>query len=156
MHAVSHRSNGVCVKFTTLLPTSIIVVLSRRLLSAGDHQIFTTRKRRRFSLARSKGHAFCVLSAIAASRPECWWQQPRIAKRTFLVMNMQMIANVTVIALITINRLLCQLCPATRARHQRRVRFYCVINRPAISFRSRCTVVLVFFPSRLNSLDLPK
>lgn len=32
----------------------------RRARFAGGHQIFTTRKRRRFSLTQSKGHAFCI------------------------------------------------------------------------------------------------
>jgi len=57
-------------------------------------------------------------SAIAASRPAA--AAGRELQPTFLIMNMQMIASVTVTALITINRLLCQLCPDTRARHRRR------------------------------------
>lgn len=70
---------------------------------------------------------------------------------TLLVMNMQMVASVTVTALITINRLLCQLCQgmySCPASTMTRARFYCIVDRPRlISFRSRCTPWLFFFPS---------
>lgn len=87
-------------------------------------------------------------SAIAAS-------PARESQPTLLVMNMQIMASVTVTTLITINRLLCQLCPGTyscpASTTRARAWFYCVVDRPRlISFRSHWrTVALFFFSSSI-------
>lgn len=106
----------VCVKFAS-------AVISVAPVSRGGHQIFTTRKRRRFSLTRSKGtHAFCI-QARSSRHSDAPRQSNIVTTRRrsrptapLLVMNMQTAANVAVTALITINRLLCQLCPGIRTR----------------------------------------
>lgn len=76
----------------------------------------------------------------------------RESQPTLLVMNMQMAASVT--ALITINRLLCQLCPGyvlVPGIDDARARFYCIVDRSRlISFCSRCGSF--FFPSYASIL----
>ena len=84
-------------------------------------------------------------SAIAGFRYPRQRSSSRESYPALLVMNMQMVASVTVTALITINRLLCQLCPGTRALHRRRERDFIASLTGLVDFLPLSLYTWLFF-----------